>query len=97
MHDFPLAARLATYEGAATLPRIAAKALTLGNLRQRRPSATCHCSAFDFPHRAGSGNCPAQSPVSAAEADLDRAAIAARQLADFDRTEARAINQGAYL
>jgi hypothetical protein len=77
---FDLARRLALAEGRATLQRVAQKATAM------RCRDVCACSAYRFPHRPGSGACPAPDDgYDATSAEIARL---------HDAAEARAINNG---
>lgn len=55
--------------------------------QKRKPQNTCGCSAYKFPHRFGGGDCQGQSQITHGKSQREI------DLADFDRTEAMAINQ----
>lgn len=87
---FKLASNLARAEGKATLQRVATKATVM------RDKKLCGCSAYGFPHRPGSGMCPApeREPTRYGVQKLNE--WDSEELALFDRAEARAINSGAW-
>jgi hypothetical protein len=87
---FKLATGLARAEGKATLQRVAAKATVM------RDKKLCGCTAYEFPHRPGSGLCPAPE-VEATRYGVQKHNVwDAEELALFDRAEARAINSGSW-
>ena len=90
MNYFALATALTRAEAAPTLARVAQKQVAL-RLVKNGSREVCCCSAYLFPHRAGSGWCPG---VGSNERNLED--INAEELALFDRAEARAINSGAW-
>lgn len=87
---FKLATGLARAEGKATLQRVAAKATVM------RDPCLCGCTAYKWPHRPGSGKCPApeREPTRYGVQKLNE--WDSEELALFDRAEARAINSGAW-
>lgn len=86
---FDLAVSLARQESESTMQRIASKSIALKTIRNRT-DAVCCCSAYQFPHRPGSGQCPATNgEISKQDADQ-------QELDDYTRAEARAINSGAW-
>lgn len=87
---FPLAADLARAEGAKTIGAAAVKAIALRSIKNRAQDVCC-CSAYSFPHRAGSGWCPGQNVDTQTLDDINR-----EELALFDRAEALAMNSGAW-
>lgn len=87
MDYFKLAVGLARAEGEATMKRVAAKASAI----QRKD--TCACSAYTFPHRPGSGECPGLPVRYTTD---PRPSWMAEEAALFDNAEARAINSGAW-
>lgn len=90
MNYFNLAVNLTRAEAAPTLAKVAQKNIAL-RLIKNKAQETCCCSAYSFPHRAGSGWCPGVSSNEQTRAEID-----AEELALFDRAEARAINSGAW-
>jgi hypothetical protein len=93
MSYFDLAVALTRAEAAPTLAKMAQKSIALKTIRNRAQE-TCCCSAYSFPHRAGSGWCPGvdRAEERGLEAERTREEINAEELALFDRAEARAIN-----
>lgn len=87
---FKLASNLARAEGRATLQRVATKATVM------RDKKLCGCSAYGFPHRPGSGLCPAPEVAAIRHGVQKLNAWDSEELALFDRAEARAINSGAW-
>ncbi len=88
---FPLAVALSRAEGARTVADVARKSIAL----KSSPSDVCCCSAYRFPHRPGSGDCPGSTGREfTTEKTLDQ--INAEELALFNRAEARAINSGSW-
>lgn len=85
---FKLAVGLARAEGKATLQRVATKASVM------RDPGLCGCTAYGFPHRPGSGKCPAPEVEPTRYGVQKLSAWDAEELALFDRAEARAINNG---
>lgn len=85
---FKLASNLARAEGKATIQRVAAKATVM------RDKKLCGCSVYGFPHRPGSGLCPAPEVESLRYSTDPRPAWEAEERRIFDRAEARAINNG---
>lgn len=85
---FKLASDLARAEGEATLQRVAAKATVM------RDKTLCGCTAYRFPHRPGSGKCPAPEVEQKRYGVQKLNAWDSEELALFDRAEARAINNG---
>lgn len=85
MNYFSLAVALTSAEAAPTLAKVAAKQTALRAIKNRS-AEVCRCSAYGFPHRSGSGDCPACS------AEPTLADVNAEALALFDAAEARAIN-----
>lgn len=87
---FKLATDLARAEGKATLQRVASKATVM------RDSGLCGCTAYRFPHRPGSGKCPAPETEPTSYSTDPRPAWEADERRIFDAAEARAINSGAW-
>lgn len=87
---FKLAVGLARAEGKATLQRVAAKATVM------RDPCLCGCTAYGFPHRPGSGKCPAPEIATERYSTDPRPAWEAEERRLFDAAEARAINSGAW-
>ncbi len=94
MGYFELAVNLTRAEAAPTLAKVASKAIALKLIRNRAQH-TCCCSAYSFPHRAGSGWCPGLGSTERRSTERSREEINAEELALFDRAEARAVNSGA--
>lgn len=92
MDYFKLAVELTRAEAAPTLARVAQKNIAL-KLISNRAQDVCCCSAYKFPHRQGSGQCPGPNGDDFTD---DRKQIDAEMLALHDRAEARAINSGAW-
>lgn len=90
MDYFKLATELTRAEAAPTLARVAKKNIALKLIRNRAQS-TCCCSAYSFPHRQGSGQCPGPE-----DNDCTFEEAYPEELALFNRAEARAINSGAW-
>ena len=57
---------------------------------------TCDCSAYKWPHRPGSGKCPAPEIATERYSTDPRPAWEAEERRLFDAAEARAINSGAW-
>lgn len=85
MNYFSLAVALTRAEAAPTLAKVAAKQSALCAIKNRS-AEVCRCSAYNFPHRSGSGDCPANT------GGYDLTDVNADELALFDAAEARAIN-----
>lgn len=85
---FELATNLARAEGEVTLKRVASKATVM------RDKKLCGCTVYDFPHRPGSGLCPAPEIAPVHYGTDPRPAWEAEERRLFDAAEARAINNG---
>jgi hypothetical protein len=83
MDFFQLATNLARQEGAKTLAAVAVKSIAAKSYRNR--GETCGCSAYQFPHRVGGGNCPGISTRNYEDQESLRL---------FDANEASWINGG---
>lgn len=92
MSYLELAVNLTRAEAAPTLAKVAQKNVAL-RLIKNGSHEVCCCSAYLFPHRAGSGWCPGSIGDDFTD---DRKQIDAEELACFDRAAARAVNSGAW-
>lgn len=91
MDYFKLAVELTRAEAAPTLARVAQKQIAFRLVRNDSKEVCC-CSAYNFPHRSGGGNCPAPAPIR--YTTDPRPAWEAEERALFDANEARSINAG---